>query len=58
MKDMNLEKILKVGELYDIFMEGNQSIVNEAKFVIDNNYENETITNSYFKAGSCLYQQY
>lgn len=58
MKGMNLENILKVGELYDIFMEGNESIVNGVKFVIDNNYENETMTNSYFKSGSCLYQQY
>lgn len=28
------------------------------KFVIDNNNENETVTNSYFKGGGLLYQQY
>lgn len=28
------------------------------KFVIDKNNENETVTNSYFKGGSFLYQQY
>ena len=32
--------------------------MNGLKFVIDNNNENETVTNSYFKGGSLLYQQY
>lgn len=32
--------------------------MNGLKFVIDNNNENEAATNSYFKGGSLLYQQY